>query len=46
MAFPSFTTERLRVRPITPNDAIRKHGHYRLKGISEPIQIFELGDSG
>jgi predicted ATPase/class 3 adenylate cyclase/Tfp pilus assembly protein PilF len=31
---------------ITPSAAIRKHGHYRLKGIGEPIEIFELGARG
>ena len=23
--------------------AIERHGHYRLKGIAEPVEIFELG---
>jgi len=28
---------------LAPNAAIRQHGHYRLKGIGEPVEIHELG---
>jgi predicted ATPase/class 3 adenylate cyclase len=28
---------------LAPTDAVRRHGHYRLKGIGEPIEIYELG---
>jgi predicted ATPase/class 3 adenylate cyclase/Tfp pilus assembly protein PilF len=28
---------------LAPTAAIRRHGHYRLKGIGEPVAVFELG---
>jgi predicted ATPase/class 3 adenylate cyclase len=26
--------------------ALRSHGHYRLKGVAEPVEVFELGHGG
>ena len=28
---------------LDPTTQIRSHGHYRLKGIDEPVEVFELG---
>ena len=28
---------------LDPGTQIRSHGHYRLKGIDEPVEVFELG---
>lgn len=29
---------------LLPGQQLRNHGHYRLKGIEEPLMLFELGD--